>query len=590
MNRISALLFVSILGACGNGGGGGGGSADTGNVSLVLTDGATDELTQFEVDVSDIQFTKVGGGRVSLMPRTQRIDFLQLDSVGELVAARDLPAGLYLRIDMTLDFAGAEVVIAGKTTPATVLDQQGNAITGEVAVRIDLPTGSRPRALASARHLFVLDLDLDQSLSVDATANTVTFSPVFSVEADPAAPRPTATEGILESVDLSGLTFAVQRRAADATVTNTFTVATDSATVFQIDGVVSTGAPGLGGLVTHIGEHVFVQGALDLATHELDAVGVETGAGVPGNGQDWVFGHVVARTGAPGASPTLTVLGRSFDVGTSGHAYNASHTVTTSFADTKVVRRGEGDGLDTDDVNIGQLVWVFGDLTGTSIDASATTGVVRMVPTSIFGVAAGPVAGDTLTLDVSRFDRRDVSLFDFDVSSVTQADPNAYTVDVAGLSTAAINTGSRLRVIGWPSAVDASGTNATAVSFVDRTDAAKVLFCRWTPASSSAIDVAASTARLALDVSGATLKTVVDGFTPTTLADLPEPTIQAAAATGFYRIVQDHGVVAYTDFATFRSAVLARADTSPVLRVGAFGSINASTQVFSALSAVVVFE
>lgn len=588
MKRLASLFLFLGLAACGSNGA----DADpgTGTVSLVLTDSATDELTQFEVDVRDIEFTRAGGGRVSVMPRTQRIDFLQLDSVGELVAARNLPAGFYQRIDLTLDFAGAEVLIAGQTTPATVLDQQGNTITGEVAVQIDLPTGARPRARAATGHLFLLDLDLDQSLAVDAGNNTVTFSPVFSVEADPSAPRPITTTGVLDSVDLNALTFAVQRRAADGTIVNTFTVATDSSTVFQIDGVVAIGAPGLGGLAGAIGERVFVQGTFDAQALVLSAVAVEAGAGVPGNGQDWVFGHVVARSGGAGVDATLTVLGRSHDVGTGAHAYNTSHTITTALADTLVLRRGEGNSLDTDAVNIGQLVWVFGDLSGTAMDASAATGVVRMLPTSIFGVAGGAVAGDTLTLDVARFDRRDISAFDFDVSGQVQADPDAYTVDVTGLATSGITTGSRLRVIGWPNAVGGSGADATAVTIVGRSAGTQVLLCRWTPASLTAIDAASSVGQLALDVSGAATKVVGDGLGPVTLSDSPVPTIEPAASTGFYRIVRDHGVIAYTDFAAFRSAVLTRVDTIPVARVSALGTFDDSTQQFSARSIAVVFD
>ena len=38
---------------------------------------------------------------------------------------------------------------------------------------------------------------------------------------------------------------------------------------------------------------------------------IETGAGTPGNGQDWVVGHIVGRDNGAGSSATLTVAGMS---------------------------------------------------------------------------------------------------------------------------------------------------------------------------------------------------------------------------------------------------------------------------------------
>lgn len=591
MNRlvpVSVFVFLfallSILAGCTSGSD----SEGTGTLSVVLTDGATDELSQFEVDVSNIVLTKLSGATVSVMPRTTRVDFIELESINELVAGVSLEAGAYSRVALTLDFSNAEVLLVGQTAPAAIQNAQGTPITGSIDVAIDFAPGSRLLVGPNRNNLFMLDLELDQSVSVDPATNTVTFTPVLNVQVDPSNPKPIATTGLLQSVDATAQTFVVERRDLAGNVIYTFTVATGTSTVYQLDGVVQLGATGLASLMANIGERVFVQGTLDVATAQLLAVAVESGAGVPGNGQDWVLGHVIARTGAAGGDAALTVLGRSVDVGTGTRTYNTAHTVNVSFANTKVLRRGAGNSLDSDDVAVGQLVWVFGDLTGTTLDATAATGVARLLRTAIFGIAAGPAVADTLTLDVVRFDWRVVGAFDFNVSGQVQADPAAFPVDVTGLSTTGITTGSRVRAFGWIAPVGSSGVEATATSLVDRTNGGKVLFCLWLPSSATALS---ATPTLAVtDVANADIKVVGDGFAPVTLTASPAPTVLPFGALGFYRIVQGTQVTAYLDYASFRAALATRLMSSGVYAVAALGTFDGTTQVFSALTATVVLD
>jgi hypothetical protein len=154
MKQFALFALMGLFAACASGGDATGGN---GTVNVVLTDAARDELTQFEVDVRGIVFRKAGGALVSVMPSAQRIDFLQLESLAEMIAAQSLEAGFYDRITLTLDFTNARVLIAGQTTPAAVLEQAGNPITGDFDVAIDLTTGSRTLVRANRGHLLVLD-------------------------------------------------------------------------------------------------------------------------------------------------------------------------------------------------------------------------------------------------------------------------------------------------------------------------------------------------------------------------------------------------------------------------------------------------
>jgi len=582
----SSLLLLAA--GCGNSGGGSAG-IQSAEVSLVLTDAASDELAVFEVAVDNVVFTKVNGNTVDVLPRAVRVDFLQLESLAELVVSRALESGSYRRVTLDLDFTDARVVLAGETTPATVKDRAGNAITGIVPVVIEFPTGSRPVVRGNRNNLWVLDLNLDQSVAVDVPTNTVTFTPVITAEVDPQNGKPIAATGTLKSVDPTQRTFVVERRAVDDSVVHEVTVVTSNTTLFQIDGVVATGASALGVLASYIGQRVFVQGTVDDRERVLHAIAVEIGNGVPGNGQDWVLGHVVQRTGGPGTNASLQVVGRSFDVGTATRRFNTVHTVNLSAANTKVLRRGAGNLLDADAVNVGQLVWIFGDLSTTTLDATATSAVARLLPTGIFGVANGAPAANTLSLDLVRFDLRAIADFDFDVSGITQANPDAFTVDVSGLSTTGITNGSKLRVLGWINGVGASGSDATAVSIANRGTTARVLFCQWSPPADDVLS-GGTGASLVLDVSAAATSVVADGFGSVPLGTSPAPRLDALSTAGFYLIVQNGQIECETTFSAFRNEVLQRTANNEVFRVTALGTFDEASRLFRASVVTVVVD
>ncbi|MCR9244852.1 MAG: hypothetical protein NXI31_07455 [bacterium] len=591
MRSILATSALLLLTACSGGNNGNNvGPGTTADLSIVFTESASDELAQFEVDVRNITLTKLNGNPVSALARSARVDFVELESVGELVAGLALEPGVYTTVTMDLDFANASVLLAGNPSPAAVRDQFGNPLTGIVPVRLDFAPGSRPVVGALRHNLFVLDLDLSSSVAVEPNQNTITFTPVLHIEHDPNNPKPIATKGVLTHVDFDSLTFTLERRTPNNLPAGTFSVQTGPNTLFQLDGTNSVGPTALGALPGHIGQCVWVQGAMTRDSKALQAVAVESGSGVPGNGQDWVLGHVVGLTGSAGVNPTLQVLGRSRDVTTGTRHFHTEHTVQLSQSNTKVLRRGAGNSLDTDAISVGQLVWVFGDLAGTNLDATTSTGVARLLPTTIFGIANGTPTGSEVTIDLVRFGHRDVSRFDFTVGGQPVADPNAFVVDVAGLQTQNVNAGAKLRLLGWLAAVGSTGPDATAVSLVNRTTTARIMLCQWLTPSSDAISANSAPQRVELDVNGALIRAVGDGFGVVNLNSTPAPTIRALLPLGAYRIIQNGGIEVNLSFDVFRQALLDRTRTSRVFRVSAFGTFDETTQEFAALTMTVVLD
>lgn len=610
---ILGFAFCAMLvSSCGGGGGGGAGAAPAdGNLTIAMMDSASDDLETFEVDVSDITLQHAGGRMVSVLGRAARVDFTELDSLSELIVGGGLPAGAYSGMTMTLDFSNAVVAIKGQTTPATVVDKNGNPITGPIQVHVnfggedsgrddsgDEESGDdeRPHIVVNGRHFFELDLNLDESVTVDAANNRVTFVPVMTASADPDNPKPTSIHGILAAVDTAASTFTVDKRGKDDHSIGTFTVSTSDTTVFQVDGMVSTGAPGLAALATKADgtTMVFVQGTRSRGERTLEASAVEAGAGTRGNGQDWVIGHIVGRDHGAGSDATLRVLGRSLNAHDGSRHFHTTFSVAVRLGATRVLRRGAGNSLTTDALDVGQLVAAFGTLSGTQLDstgAGGPPGVVRMQLTNVFGTASAAPAGDVLTMNVARFDRLDAADFDFNVGGVVEADAANYTVNVVGLDTAAITAGSRVRCTGW---VDPVGVPADqdfrAISLVDRSIEGKLLNCQWAPPSTAALPSITTTA-VTLDVSAAAVKTVSDGLTSATIASTPPPTLTPLGDLGFFLIVRNGALETHLRFSRFATALQSKmAAGAAVSQIFAGGRYDASAQVFSAVFATVFLD
>ena len=591
LRRYGATLLLAFATACSGGGGDNVGAASTGsgNVSIVLSDATSETLSAFEVDVRGIVFQRRNGGAVAIAPRTNRIDFVQMSGLSDLIATTSLPAGRYDRVTMTLDFATARVVIAGQSTPATVRDPRGTLLDGPVDVQVDFAGDDRLVVVRGRRHLFAFDLDLDQSVAVDGTANLVTFTPVLNLDIDPTAGRPIGTVGVLRSVDTNTSLCQFARLADDGSVQNEFTVATTATTVFQVDGVPMEGALGLGSLVSQIGKRIVVRGELNRADARIDARSIEAGYGVIGSGQDVVFGHVVARTVGAGGASSLTVRGRSIDFDTSVRRYDVQHTVNVSLAFTKVVREDSLASVDCDDVNVGQQVWVFGELAGTTMNATTFDAVVRMEPTRIRCEAAAAPANNVLTVEVQSIGQLEASRFNFTVAGQSEADPAAFRLDVTGLQTAGIGADTRLEVLAWFSAVGSTGPDATALQLASRTSGRQLLFCEWSPSRVGAV-LGTTVGALTLDLVGSPVHFVRDRSGPTVLTATPAPQLVGATGSGHFRIIQDHGVATFSDFATFRAEVLARTATGAVHAVTGRGSFDAPSQTLTASDATVVLR
>lgn len=590
MRHPSVLLaFALALGltACGNDAAP---TAGSGTAELVLTDDGAIDLARFEVDVAGLVFHKYAGASVSALPRGSRVDFAELEEVGELVGRVSLEAGRYRSVTMTLDFSNAEAFVVGGTTPAEIVDPSGQLITGTVSVEVAFPVGSRPEVVPNRNHVVQLDLDLSQAILVDVPANRVMFRPVIDVTFDPTDRKPVVTRGELASVDTGASTFVVRRVAPDGTPRADITVGSGATTVYQISGDLYVGAQGLQALASLPADsRVYVQGTLDPALPGIQAVAVESGAGVPGAGQDHVEGWIVGRSAGAGVDVELTVFGRSVEETAGTRRWFTTFTVQVAFSGTKVLQRGLQTPAGTDALQVGQRIWAFGTMSGTTLAAGPVeNGIVRMLPTTVLGRAAGPASNGVLVLDVVRIDGVDIGRFDFSILGVPELDPTSMSLDVRNLDVASIGTDSKVAATGWMNAVGVMADQDFApVRVVDRTSAGSLLVVTW-PESATGPVLAIGTSDIGMDTTQASFARILDGFGGRDILPTPVPTVHARADGGAWFISQSGSLTLHRSFDAFTTDLSGRiAGGATVAAVAAIGADDPTTQVLTTSVATV---
>lgn len=549
---VAALLFAG----CGGGGSSGGSSgsggtpppsgSETGEVTLAVTDAPTDEIDTLEVDIVSFRFVKRNGAVVEVLPQTVRVDFADLVSVSQVIAGATLPVGDYPRAFMTLDFATAAARISGNPGLAALKDGSGTPLVGREELEIVFPGGGftvGPRK----GYFAVVDFDLDQSLSVDATANTITIDSVLYADIDPAQPKDTRAPGLASG--FTGASFQLDVRLGLGLMSRgKLTVNTDSTTVFDLDGQVLQGQAGFDALaLLGDGTLVAVEGRVDPLARTLAARRVLL---LPQD-LDEVEGLVVARSGGAGQDAVLTLRGVSVRRAAGSVTLNDLVTLSTSFVATKVNKRAVAAGaLSTDAINVGQRLLAYGKMAGSTLDLTQPgAGFVRLVETGIGGAVTQAASGGRLTLDVTRIGARRVAAFDFTVGGAAVADPRALVVDVASLG-GAVPVGAPVWVRGFfpPVSAGAGDADFLADALIDRSNAGSLLRVWWLIPNATPLAARAG-AEATIDVSAATQAHVDQGLiVPVALASNPAV---AGQASGFYAIRQGLRVTLFRDPAAF---------------------------------------
>lgn len=581
-----------------NGHGGGSGSA-TGTVSAAVTDAASDEIESFVVDVSGLILVNQGGAQVSVLSSPVTLDLASLTDTTALLNHVNVPVGIYTAATITLDFTPASCLLIGESTPAQILDTTGAAVTGTLSMPVQF--GAVPLTVLANKHrLLEFDFDLNQSVSVDATANSVMLDPAFVLRVDGSGKK-LATVGSLASVNVAASSFVGGIETLGGSMLGNVTYRSEANTIFHVDGVPAVGAVGLALLSSEpVGTWLEVQGQIDPNSSSIVAAFVEAGTGTYNGGKDIVEGHVIERLGnpSPGSNVVLRVLGRSNDASHTTIQLEQVFTVTTSFANTKVVRPFSAQTFDVDDVNVGQRVRIFGSLSGTTMLANQAGDVIREQVSRVFGQATGPIATSTLTLNVQHVDLRPENVFTWADGGTSAPDPTAFTANVGSLgNNLGIQNGTAVEVRGFIAPVGDGNQDLSAVTLINLDDAPSLLFVRNLPGGFT-LSLTATATAIEIGISGTAgtgEKAILDhgyaGFVP--LPSSPTPTLQPAGAAGLFMIRDKVTgmVTVYVTFDTFRAALSgALTAGANVASFGGMGAYTSSTNTIQAGLVCVILE
>jgi len=586
LGLLGALLLSTgaFLAACSGGGSGSSSSSDTGVVYVGLTDADGDFIT-YTVDVTALTLTRADGAVVDALPVTTRVDFAQYTDLTEFLNAATVPAGVYTRVDITLDYTNADIRVASGSNalPVTPKDSSGNAITTmTLQVMLD---GNKPLVVRPGipAHL-TLDFDLEATNSVDLNTASVTVSPLLLADVDLANPKLHRVRGPLVRVDQAASEFVVAIRPFHRLIGDfgRLTVKTDGNTQYEIDGVAYQGAPGLTQLDGKPqGTATVAVGNFNMATHSFLATEVYAGSSVAFGTKDVVTGSVIARNGN-----TLTVRGAAL-VRTDGSLLFNDNVTVTLDPSAKVTRQ-LGGAVTANDISVGSRITALGTLTNSTLDT--TNGLVRILLSAVTG-NVNQIGANQISVNLQTINGRPVAIYNFTgTGSGVDSNPAAYRIDTTGLSLTSLATNDPVRVRGFVVAYGQAVTNDfIAQTVIDLSDVPAWMLVGWVMPQPNPFTTLTNQ-EMVTDISGSLLHHLLQRGVVTTLT--ANPTVQPFSdGIGRYAIVRGHTVRLYGSFANFSDRLAAElAAAHPVWGVGARGSWDSSSDTLTGRLAVVKLQ
>ncbi len=565
-----ALISAFIIAACspsnsGGSTGSGSTSGSNGVVSFALQSSTPSSISSFTVDVTDIRIGKLGGANTSVLPRSVTIDLAQTNELARLLQSASLGSDTYDFAEITLDFTHSNVLT--RSGPATLVDGNGNPFAAPFTVAIELNEMAFP--LASGEHRLVMfDVDVASATNVDLVHGTVAADPMVRVEVDRTG-TPLEVVAELGSIATAMHEVGVALEGNGGTEGNV-ALAIDAHTVFQVDGAPAAGNTGLAALALKP-NGTPIQATVEIDPHspKLLASVVLAGLGTDASNTDIVDGEVIDRLGNPsaGSNVTLVVRGSSQNaVGTLTQA-DAAFTAVVNFANTQVVREGSLLVLDTDELNVGQRVRIFGTLNGGVIFANLGTNLVREEPVHVLGHAisasgSGSGGPTTLTMSLEQVESQPEQAFVWANSGLTPPNPAAFTVNADELVAAEqVTSGESIGALGFFAPVPDAAQDFIASSLTNTATSPTQLIVTDKP-NGFTVTIDASSARITLTITGtagagekAILEQGLAGAIP--LPTTPVPTIIPANALGNYSLMDKStaSVQSFTSFDTFTNAL-----------------------------------
>jgi hypothetical protein len=435
MRAVSTLLTVLFITSCGS------------DIILVGTPVITltaqrGHFTSYIVVIDEIEMTRKDGTVIELPTVSERVDLANLGNFAQLLEAPAVQVGTYVSATFFLDYSAAYVTVdAGGTAGEGVLTDASTGTTPTIdTITVKFDPNNPLVVTNQGSSLVNFNVDLDASNTIDYSRGVlpvpITVHPAFTVTSQPAFTQPVFARGLFVYVNTNKGQFTLNSRPLHDVLDNPFgavTVQPSATTYYNINGVTYIGAAGLTALQKLESETDLLQVAAvgapganpwsDLTgdTPEFTAVSVYAGSSLESTIQDHIVGWV---TGIASGNTSVTVTTLDNSTGamtlTVQNAalvdrlgdYGYSNTTPVVISNETIV---SVDGVvpasspSLTNISVGQLIDVSGVVTlptdGSSNNPTgldATTGQVRLQPTSIWGTLNSATAGSgqaTITLD-----------------------------------------------------------------------------------------------------------------------------------------------------------------------------------------------
>lgn len=556
----SALLFSLLSGCSSSDSQEDSANKDEGQLYVSLTD-AEGDFSQYRVDVTALKLYKVNGNIIETLPNTTTIDFAQYVDVTEFLTASTVPAGIYTKAEITIDYSFAELSVentVGESIPAIAVDNDGNAIT--TTTLTTFINGNQGFIIKKGQPVsLTIDFDLESSNEVKIAGSgesaTVTVNPILVANTTFDDEKERRLRGLLDSVNTDASNYTVIIRPFQVRNHNygEIIVSTNSETVYEINGEKISADTGLSELA-NLGSTaaIITLGIFNFESKQFIAHEVFAGSSVPWNDRDVIKGSIISRQ-----ANTLTILGATIELDSGQFIFNDQVSVLID-DDTQVTKQGSNDVVSIDDLSIGQRIVIIGDvLEDGSVDATEE-GIIRMRYSDITGIVT---LASPLQIDLQHINRRHINAYDFTgtgIDSPNDADPELYEVNTSTLSLDNLNNGSAIKVRGFPNAFATAPEDFTAKSIMNVSMVNTKMFINYGQSGSSTALVSLDENSLQLEIESATGRQYLNQFgVITDLEDLTSVPVIIPNDNGrtLFTINQGKSLNVFTTWSSFQQAL-----------------------------------
>jgi hypothetical protein len=486
-------------------------------VTLTAT-ASTDTFLAYRVGLVSVDLnTSNGKSSTKALPSRTTVDLAKLVSISEVVGSAAGSKADYNSVVVTLDYSAAEIVYDNGTPNGLVLAPlvTGGKAAGLVTLTLNLDPADPLDVATGKLSRLALDFKLGATNVVDATAQTVTVTPMMAASASPTDAKLVRIRGPLALVDTTDTRFTTNVAPFDFPTLGAgqFVILPSDTTTYQVNGAAYTGVAGLSQMAALAADAMTVTlGTLASTTSSttttaadgttttstssnlsFSATEVLAGTSASSASFDRISGVITARSGNTFIIEDATLV--AID---GSNTFLAGSATVTVGPNTLVNLDGQG-GTELNTVqqlSVGSFVRAFGAATApvsgnATLDASA--GLVELGLTTASGLVTTQDSG-AIELNLTSLGGRSVTAFDF---VGTPADPATYVVSTGALDLTNATAGAPVEVSGLAAAFGTGSPDYTASTLLDPTTISAQLVLDWgagtaTPFSTydtSAIDV-----------------------------------------------------------------------------------------------------